>query len=139
MKRVQKQLTIKMRAYSHSYMGKLIEFLQEHPQGTSAVAMEVLNARFLPFLLDKSDSRSRDIALQCAAQLDGYARAIRLSWELPLPLDAERVISFNSQSDCATSGSTNGSEDSSEKSSPEISEEDRQFNAREQRRKRMFG
>lgn len=91
------QVTVKVKAYRHTATGKLIELLNSHPRGKVAVAWETIEARFLPFVLDPEDERSRETALECALMLKGYLEKIQLQWDLPelLPMPAEQGVGLN--------------------------------------------
>ena len=77
------QMTIRLRAYRHTAQGRLIEWLNQHPRGTQAIAIETLEARFLPLVMDPDDDQARALALECALLLKGYLEHIQLRWDLP--------------------------------------------------------
>ncbi len=68
---------IKLRANPDSGLGKCISYLQENPFNQQMLAAQTLEARFLPFVMDKNDPQFHGIAIQCAEQCLSWARAIQ--------------------------------------------------------------
>ncbi len=68
---------IKLRANPDSGLGKCITYLQENPFNQQMLAAQTLEARFLPFVMDKNDPQFHGIAIQCAEQCLSWARAIQ--------------------------------------------------------------
>lgn len=68
---------LKLRASQDSGLGKCIAYLQEHPLKQQTLASQTLEARFLPFVMDKNDPQFEAIAIQCAEQCLSWARAIQ--------------------------------------------------------------
>ena len=60
----QKRLTLRTRAKTG--LGKVISYVQKHPQGDQVLVSQTLNARFLPFVLDKKNSKDRAISKRSA-------------------------------------------------------------------------
>ncbi len=88
----QKRLTLRTRAKTG--LGKVISYVQKHPQGDQVLVSQTLNARFLPFVLDKKNSKDRAIARQCMLDCLSYALAIANEWDLAIPgLGVATVVS----------------------------------------------
>ena len=68
---------IKLRANPDSGLGKCISYLQENPFNQQMLAAQTLEARFLPFVMDKNDPQFHGIAIQCAEQCLSWAWAIQ--------------------------------------------------------------
>ena len=91
----QKRLTLRTRAKTG--LGKVISYVQKHPQGDQVLVSQTLNARFLPFVLDKKNALDRAIARQCMLECLGYMLARRVpegladlceianEWDLAIP------------------------------------------------------
>ncbi len=87
----QKRLTLRTRAKTG--LGKVISYVQKHPQGDQDLVSQTLNARFLPFVLDKKNAKDRAIARQCMLKCLGYMLAHREAdlceianeWDLAIP------------------------------------------------------
>ena len=77
-----KQLTLKLKGYSHQVEGMIIEYIKEYPQQNEALVLELLKAHLLPYTLKVSSTRSRDIARDCAISLEAAAMAIRQMYDL---------------------------------------------------------
>ncbi len=91
----QKRLTLRTRAKTG--LGKVISYVQKHPQGDQVLVSQTLNARFLPFVLDKKNSKDRAIARQCMLECLGYMLAIASEWDLAIPgLGVATVVSNGS-------------------------------------------
>ena len=78
---------IKLRANSDSGLGKCISYLQENPFNQQMLAAQTLEARFLPFVMDKNDPQFHGIAIQCAEQCLSWARAIQQYASLNMDLE----------------------------------------------------
>jgi hypothetical protein len=78
---------LKLRANSDSGLGKCISYLQENPFNQQMLAAQTLEARFLPFVMDKNDPQFQGIAIQCAEQCLSWARAIQQYASLNMDLD----------------------------------------------------
>lgn len=85
-KKKEKQMTIKLRAYEHTPLGRLIEYLHNHYPDSESVVVETLMSRFMPFILDSEDSGECGLARQYISKCESYARASRehLGWKLPV-------------------------------------------------------
>ena len=59
--------------------------MQKHPQGDQVLVSQTLNARFLPFVLDKKNAKDRAIARQCMLECLGYMLAIANEWDFTIP------------------------------------------------------
>ena len=68
---------LKLRASPDSGLGRCIAYLQEHPSPQQMLAAQTLEARFLPFVMDKNDPQFEAVAIQCAEQCLSWARAIQ--------------------------------------------------------------
>ena len=68
---------LKLRANPDSGLGRCIAYLQEHPSPQQMLAAQTLEARFLPFVMDKNDPQFEAVAIQCAEQCLSWARAIQ--------------------------------------------------------------
>lgn len=80
-KRKQKQCTLNftvvLNADEDTNIGKLIDFLNDNSKSEkSRIAINTLEARFLPLLLDRDDPNSEIYALDCLGKLDGFRQAI---------------------------------------------------------------
>ncbi len=78
---------IKLRANPDSGLGKCISYLQENPFNQQMLAAQTLEARFLPFVMDKNDPQFHGIAIQCAEQCLSWARAIQQYASLNMDLE----------------------------------------------------
>ncbi|MEL4896920.1 hypothetical protein [Crocosphaera sp. Alani8] len=78
---------IKLRANPDSGLGKCISYLQENPFNQQMLAAQTLEARFLPFVMDKNDPQFQGIAIQCAEQCLSWARAIQQYASLNMDLE----------------------------------------------------
>ena len=82
---------IKLRANPDSGLGKCISYLQENPFNQQMLAAQTLEARFLPFVMDKNDPQFQEIAIQCAEQCLSWARAIQQYASLNMDLDQPQI------------------------------------------------
>ena len=78
---------LKLRANPDSGLGKCIAYLQEHPSPQQMLAAQTLEARFLPFVMDKNDPQFEAVAIQCAEQCLSWARAIQQYASLNMDLE----------------------------------------------------
>ncbi|MEA5469695.1 hypothetical protein [Spirulina sp. 06S082] len=78
------QQYLRLRPRSESALGQILAYLETHPGDRQELASQTLQARFLPFVLDKTDPHSRGIARQCLEECLAYARAIASEWELEI-------------------------------------------------------
>lgn len=78
------QQYLRLRPRSESGLGQILAYLEMHPGDRQELASQTLQARFLPFILDKTNPHSRGIARQCLEECLAYARAIALEWELEI-------------------------------------------------------
>mgnify|MGYP001801371104 CR=1 FL=1 len=78
--RNQKQCTLSFKVVLNgdesSDTGQLIEFLNSKSSSKNRIAINTLEARFLPLLLDKEDPLSMVCALDCLGKLEGFKQAI---------------------------------------------------------------
>lgn len=93
------ELAVRLSSQSNLPLGKLLRFIKEHPMGSKEVLINTTALRFLPFALDKyggvSPEELKDIALQCACQLEGYAQALREKFQLYNSDVAAGVVPIN--------------------------------------------
>lgn len=79
-KRKQKQCTLRFKvvlnADEKTNLGRLIEFLNNGNCDKKRDTINTLEARFLPFLIDKNSPDAKRIALDCARRLMAFAQAI---------------------------------------------------------------
>ncbi len=68
---------LKLRANPASRLGLTISYLQALDTDTTRIAGSTLESRFLPFTLDRHDPNWVGIAIQCAAECEAWAKAIR--------------------------------------------------------------
>lgn len=66
---------LNFRANPHSRLGKIITYLQNGD--AKKIGEKTLETRFLPFVMEKDDPLFVGIAIQCAAECEAWARAIR--------------------------------------------------------------
>ncbi len=78
---------LKLRANPDSGLGRCIAYLQEHPSPQQMLAAQTLEARFLPFVMDKNDPQFEAVAIQCAEQCLSWARAIQQYASLNMDLE----------------------------------------------------
>ncbi len=78
---------LKLRANPDSGLGRCIAYLQEHPSPQHTLAAQTLEARFLPFVMDKNDPQFEAVAIQCAEQCLSWARAIQQYASLNMDLE----------------------------------------------------
>ena len=69
-------------------MSGVVTYLQENPFNQQMLAAQTLEARFLPFVMDKNDPQFHGIAIQCAEQCLSWARAIQQYASLNMELEA---------------------------------------------------
>lgn len=74
--RKQKQCTVRLKAEKDTYTGKLIEFLNDGSDSKTRLIQNTLEARFLPFVLDKDDPNFHVHVYDCLGQLEGFKQAI---------------------------------------------------------------
>ena len=82
---------LKLRANPDSGLGRCIAYLQEHPSPQQMLAAQTLEARFLPFVMDKNDPQFEAVAIQCAEQCLSWARAIQQYASLNMDLDQPKI------------------------------------------------
>jgi hypothetical protein len=68
---------LSLRAKRNARLGKALAYLQSLDINTNPIASQTLEARFLPFAIDKNDPEFLAIALQCAAECEAWGKAIR--------------------------------------------------------------
>jgi hypothetical protein len=68
---------LKLRAADKSALGRVIAHIQEQPVNNQELASATLQARFLPFVMDKNDPHFREVAIRCATECEAMAKAIR--------------------------------------------------------------
>ena len=67
----------KLRSPPHTSLGKIITYLQNHPTNTQELVARTLEARFLPFTMDKEDPAFYEIAVNCAEVCEAWGATIR--------------------------------------------------------------
>ena len=105
-------------------LGKVISYVQKHPQGDQILGSQTLNARFLPFVLDKKNAKDRAIARQCMLECLGYMLAHREAdlceianeWDLAIPGLGVATVVTNGNSN----GNGNGNNASGEEAELEL-------------------
>ncbi|MBP0017018.1 MAG: hypothetical protein J7647_05590 [Cyanobacteria bacterium SBLK] len=78
------QQRLSLRPRTNSALGQILVYLDADSRGKQELTAQTLQARFLPFVLDKTEPRSRGIARQCLEECLAYARAIASEWELEI-------------------------------------------------------
>ncbi len=83
-KRLKVTDNLDIRCNSDSWLGQIIDYMQNIPSNTNSrdLAIEMLFARYLPLILDKSLPSNRIFAMECAAKCESWAKVIREAWEL---------------------------------------------------------
>ncbi|MGK7952332.1 MAG: hypothetical protein AB4368_26995 [Xenococcaceae cyanobacterium] len=83
-KRLKVTDNLDIRCTSDSWLGQIIDYMQNIPSNTNSrdLAIEMLFARYLPLILDKSSPSNRIVAMECAAKCDSWAKVIREVWGL---------------------------------------------------------
>lgn len=73
-----------IRCSSDTPLGQIIDYMQKvpSPYSTRDLAIEMLFARFLPLVLEPSDSSHRLMALECANKCEMWGKLIREHWGL---------------------------------------------------------
>jgi hypothetical protein len=78
-----KYLTLK--AEPESSLGKTIAYIQSSLINDRGLAVQTLQTRFFPFIVDRNDPEFYQIAIQCAIECEAWGRMIREYAELPVP------------------------------------------------------
>lgn len=83
-KRLKVTDSLDIRCTSDSWLGQIIDYMRKIPSNCSSrdLAIEMLFARYLPLILDKSSPSNRVVAMECAAKCDSWAKVIREVWGL---------------------------------------------------------
>ncbi len=83
-KRLKVTDSLDIRCTSDSWLGQIIDYMRTIPSNCSSrdLAIEMLFARYLPLILDKSSPSNRVVAMECAAKCDSWAKVIREVWGL---------------------------------------------------------
>lgn len=103
-------------------LGRVIEFMDKLPQSNRNLAEATLQARFLPFVLDKNSATYQVIALQCIMELEAWAKIIREYAGLSLSsVSTAMLVSSASNSD---SNHNELTAINSNQNSPELDDED---------------
>ncbi|MGF1490370.1 MAG: hypothetical protein ACFBSE_25045 [Prochloraceae cyanobacterium] len=74
---------LNLRVPAHSPLGKMISYVHDHPNDAQTLVLCTLQARFLPFAMDKTAPQFKEIAIQSAEACESWARAIRIHADLP--------------------------------------------------------
>jgi len=72
-----KQKTLQLRADDHTSLGKIITYLQAHIVSSRKLNASTLEARFLPFVMDKDDPEFFETAIECAEICEAWGATIR--------------------------------------------------------------
>ena len=72
-----KRKSLKLTFEENTPEGQMIAYIQQLPFDNQTLALQTLQARFLPFVIDKSDRNFQEIALQCACMCESWAKVIR--------------------------------------------------------------
>jgi hypothetical protein len=70
-----KYLTLK--AEPESSLGKTIAYIQSSPINNQGLAVQTLQTRFFPFVVDRNDPKFYETAIQCAIECEAWGRMIR--------------------------------------------------------------
>ncbi len=92
-------------------LGRVIEYMQQHPGEDKQLAGQTLQSRFLPFVLEKDDSTSKAIARQCMLDCLSYALAIANEWDLAIPGLGVATVVSNGNSNGNGNGNNASGED----------------------------
>ena len=80
-----REMTLKLKARCGSTEAMAIEYIRDYPEINESLVFDVVKKHFLPYQLDPTLPRSREIARSCATSLEAAARAIREMWHLSIP------------------------------------------------------
>lgn len=81
-----KKMTLKFNEIIWSTSAKALDYLDSYPEINESLVIEILKLHFLPYKLNKSSQKNKEIAHNCAVALESRARAIRELWDLPTHL-----------------------------------------------------
>ncbi len=69
--------TLQLRSPADSSLGQVIAYLQNHISGIQKLSAFTLEARFLPFVMDKDDPEFLETAIECAEICEAWGATIR--------------------------------------------------------------
>ena len=77
----EKRITLELRSHADKPLGKLIQYLEEHPEGKN-VGRSALMACLMPLVLDTDSEDHRKLAISYIEQCAAYVQAAKVLWGL---------------------------------------------------------